>query len=94
MDPAVVEPTANQHTLRAVAATHSNPACGCDGVEVVIVGWWRVEERVGESEYDEWVDPGTGECLSSPGKPARKSFPGGGVVEVPDSGRGGSGLRK
>ncbi|GJT30296.1 hypothetical protein Tco_0910571 [Tanacetum coccineum] len=26
------------------------------GVVVVTVGWWRVEERVGESEYGERVD--------------------------------------
>ncbi|GJU34163.1 hypothetical protein Tco_1182517 [Tanacetum coccineum] len=58
-------------------------------VVVVTVGWWRVEERVRESEYDEWVDPGM-ELVFGVGRkiPPEKYSGGGAVVTAAGDGGG------
>ncbi|GKF10555.1 hypothetical protein Tco_0048481, partial [Tanacetum coccineum] len=44
-------------------------------------GGWRVEERVRESEYDEWVDPGMRIVFGVHRKTPPEKFSGGGWPE-------------
>ncbi|GKD14059.1 hypothetical protein Tco_1198466 [Tanacetum coccineum] len=49
-------------------------------VVVVTVGWWRVEERVGESEYGELIDRATRNHFGLHRKTPPEKFSGGGNV--------------
>ncbi|GJY79780.1 hypothetical protein Tco_0485581 [Tanacetum coccineum] len=58
------------------------------GVVVVTVGWWRVEERVGESDYGERVDRVTRINFGVRRKSPPEKFSGGGATVVAGSGGG------